>query len=124
MSTFHEEMAKVALELIEENGRTVKLVKESSDPSDSDRPWEGSDPEDDTEVEVTAAFAPPSETEDADLLRQVSDVALVSGDEQGSHDFRTFDALLDGTTLRKIVRVRRHQPGDTPILFELFLEGA
>lgn len=122
MAFDYSELAQTALDLVAESGKSVTLVKQSSEPADPQKPWKGNDTVS-VETEVSAVIVPISETTitPANALQRdatsVAYVAALSGvDARGVH---FLDESLD---IRwRVVDVITYAPGSTTLLYILFL---
>ena len=114
----YEELAAVAVEMIDENGRTVTLRNQTDDPADSDTPWRGSDGSDPEDEPVRAVVFPTEmvDTEDS-LVSRGEQVAFVAANTDLG-ELERFDQLIesDGTTWR-IEEAQLLKPGDIRLLY-------
>lgn len=125
-------VAATAKRLVEANGRSVTLYKDSRTPADSAKPWRGPDDSSTEESDtVIAAFVPPRGTflsgffrdNDSNLVRDLNQIALVAASSASGKDLTKYDSLLDGDRTWKIRLVERLRPGGTDILWVLGLRS-
>jgi hypothetical protein len=125
----YTEMAAVAQELIDDNGRTVTLIRHKQAPADANVPWEG--PDDprtvpDATDDVIGCFVPISgsglakETIDEDALKRTQDVCLIG--PGASFDLATADELIDGTVHKKITFVQTLKPATIVLMYFVGVE--
>lgn len=129
MADFYTEMAAVAQELIDENGRDVTVIRFKQAPADASKPWEGPDDPrttpDATDI-VKGCFVPVSgsglgkETIDADALKRTGDVCLIG--PGAGFDLATADELIDGSVHKKITFVQTLKPATTVLIYYVGVE--
>lgn len=121
-------LATTALRLVEGAGRDVtfrRLNRTTLD--DAAKPWRGTaTPRAAVAASVTASAVAihPSEasllgiaTEDSELIKRSDQILIVALGATSTDDLSTFEEVLDGTTLWKIVRVDTLRPADTTLLY-------
>jgi len=129
MGDFYAEMAAVAQELIDANGRNVTLIRWKQAPADSNKPWQG--PDDprtvpDATDTVKGCFVPVGgsglgkDTIDADALKRTRDVCLIG--PGASFDLGTANELIDGSVHKGITFVQTLKPADTVIMYYVGVE--
>jgi len=126
---FFIEMAAVAQELIDDNGRDVTLIRWKQAPADSAKPWEG--PDDprgtpDATDTVKGCFVPiagsglGTETIDADALKRTGGVCLIG--PGAGFDLATANELIDGSVHKRITFVQTLKPADTVLMYYVGVE--
>lgn len=120
----YTEMAAVAQELIDDNGRDVTLIRWKQAPADANKPWEG--PDDprgtpDATNTIKGCFVPTSgsglgkDTIDEDALKRTAEVCLIV--PGAGFDLATANELIDGGVHKKITFVQTLKPGATVLLY-------
>ena len=118
----------LAERLIEENGRTLKLVrKDQGNPTDPAKPWRGSTGAADITFDVIGVVIDFEKDEvDGTLVRRTDKRILVAAksvtDEGGSAvtlNIEDYSDVLDGTTRYRIVNPSVIEPGALRILYDL-----
>lgn len=123
------EMATVAQELVDDNGRNVTIIRWKQTAADATKPWEG--PDDprgtpDATDSVKGCFVSmegsglSKETIDEDALKRTGDVCLIG--PGASFDLATANELIDGSVHKKITFVRTLKPADTVLLYYVGVE--
>jgi len=134
------ELAEVAQELIEENGRDAVLFKKSRVPKDAGKPFRGPDLSAPVPAggvgPVKVAFIPASGSGFGKVLFDADETLRVKIDEVGLlavnsvtdlvppgtvEDVEQADTLRDGSKVYKIRSVGHLKPGDTSLIFVLGL---
>lgn len=118
----------LAERLIEENGRTLLLVRrDQGNPADPAKPWRDST-EAATITVTVLGIVIDFEKEDFDgsLVRRgdkrilIADKSVIDeGGGAGNLQIEDYDHILDGTTRWKILSVNLIEPGDTRIMYDL-----
>ena len=126
-----------ALKLLTNNGRSVTLVKYSTEAADPNRPWRGAEGIPDTTITVTAVFTDPVSEKDlgsAEVLigdgsgvKQGQQIAFIPAaenlDENGAPlDLTEYDQLHDGGLAYRMVEIHKLSPGGIPLMYEVRLE--
>lgn len=125
-TVFFAEMAALALELIDDFGRDVTLIKNPTALLDVSQPELGPDfSVAATEETVAASFVPPSGSGlgleidklfDATLVSQFQEVALIAESAlSGANEMESFSRVRDGSAMWKIVAVKTLRPSTNPI---------
>jgi hypothetical protein len=117
--------AATAKRLIEENGRTVTLVRKTRTAEDPALPWRGPvDPGNTTVAQVKAVIYPVTEKDAIDgLVRLGMETAMVAHDSlTPGQDLSDIDAIIDGSNTYKVVKAVVIGPGDTKIVYQFYLE--
>lgn len=123
----HDEFADLAVEMIAENGRAVKVRKLSRTPADPAKPWRGpaATAPDGFEFDVDAIAVIVDWTEEeieADQTRRDSQHLLIAAKPHvlGTPpvDLKTADALLDEGRVYSLSKASLLKPGTTAILYE------
>jgi len=123
-TAFYIEMAAVAQELIDENGRDVTAIRWKQAPAETTKPWEG--PDDprgtpDATDTVKACFVPiqgsglGTDTIDQDALKRTGDVCLIG--PGATFDLATANELIDGSVHKKVTFVQTLKPADTVLMY-------
>ncbi len=123
------EMAAVAQEVVDDNGRNVTAIRWKQTAADANKPWEG--PDDprgtpDASDVVKGCFVGMSgsglskETIDADALKRTRDVCLIG--PGASFDLATANELIDGSVHKRITFVQTLKPSDTVLLYYVGVE--
>jgi len=117
------EMAAVAQELIDDNGRDVTLIRFKQTPADGAKPWEG--PDDprttpDATTTVKGCFVPMGPglgitITDVDLLKRTAEVCLIG--PGAGFDLATANELIDGSVHKKITFVQTLKPAAVVLLY-------
>lgn len=127
MSLRHAKFATLAERLIEKNGRTLDLKRQSSTPSDAAKPWRGGQATYAEEVDVIGVVVEYDEEEiDGDIIRRGDKRALVAVNslpEVGRPDLTKFHNLFDGTSVYSIVNVSVIEPGAVRIMYDIQLRA-
>lgn len=118
----YSELAKVALSLVAEFGKSVTLIRQSTDPADPQKPWRANSPVA-NETTVNAAIIPIRESvivPQTALQRNATSVAYIAS--QGSGDVRGTHFLDESADVRwRVLDIETYAPGPTPLLHVLFL---
>jgi hypothetical protein len=128
MAIDYTRMRLVAERLVEENGRTVSLIRtDRVTDTDPTKPWRGTDGTLEITANVTAVLVP-FELEDFEgSLVQRGDMQAivaaksVSDDGVSNVEVETYDYLLDGLDRWKIMDAQSINPGGTRIVYMLQL---
>ena len=123
------EMAAVAQEAIDDNGRNVTIIRWGQTAADANKPWEG--PDDprgtpDATDDVIGCFVPMSgsglakETIDEDALKRTHEVCLIG--PGASFDIATANELIDGSVHKRITFVQTLKPAGTVLLYYVGVE--
>lgn len=125
-------LAATAKRLVEANGRSVTLYRQSRTPAAAGQPWRGPDltSPDDTEA-VTMAFVPASGAglgkmlvdRDGNLVRALDQVGLLAATSAGTFVVEEGDAVVDGSTVWRVVVVETLRPASTALLYVLGLKA-
>ena len=128
MALNYTNFQNLAERLVEENGRTLSLVRrDQGNPTDPAKPWRGSTEAAEITVVVKGVFIE-FEKEDFDgtLVRRGDKRVLIAAksvtDEGGSASnlkIEDYDHVLDATIRWKIITAELIEPGDLRILFDL-----
>lgn len=107
--------------LVAKFGRAVTLRKLLTT-GETNKPWRSDADADavsepDTDTATKAVFIGPSKALSEEFLAGVEDVAIVAGPT----DYSAYRILFDGTTVFKIIRQQKVQPGGTIVLTYLGL---
>lgn len=120
-------LADTAQRLINENGRSVTLLKLSRADDDTNKPWRGSTtarsaPE--ASVTGKAVFVPLSGADDLGFIvdqssgiKRGSEVALFAANDDGGNDLSLFDEIQDKGGSWKILNTQLLHPADQKILY-------
>ena len=118
----------LAERLIEENGRTLSLVRrDQGNPTDPAKPWRGSTEAATITVAVLGVVIDfEKEDFDGSLVRRgdkrilISDQSVIDeGGGAANLQIEDYDHILDGTTRWKILDVNLIEPGDTRIMYDI-----
>lgn len=128
MAINYTRMRSVAERLVEENGRTVTLVRlDQVNDSDPAMPWRGTTGTSEVTVDVIAVLVP-FENDDFDgtLVKRGDMQAIVAAksveDENPANvEIETFDFLDDGGARWRIVEAKSINPGGQRIVYMLQL---
>ena len=129
MALNYTRMAATAERLIEENGRSLTLVKSGEVLEVPAEPWGPDTTTDEITITVIGAIVDfENEAQDGTLIMRGDKRCLIAHDSvvdaAGSSDptdIEKFDRLTDGGVDWKIVEVTTWQPGDTRIFYDLQL---
>lgn len=118
----------LAERLIEENGRTIQLVrKDQGNPVDSDKPWRESTGADDITFDVIGVFID-FEADDVDgtlVLRTDKRVLIADksvteeGGSAANLNIEDYNSIIDGGTRYAIVKPTVIEPGNQRIMYDL-----
>lgn len=122
-------LANTAERLIEENGRTLTLVRAGETAADPAMPWRADTTAGETRLDVIGVISEfKNEDFDGTLVRRGDKMALVAhnsvADEASGSDsviIEEFDRLLDAGAEWKILGVEPIHPGSTRIMYILQL---
>lgn len=117
----------LAERLIEENGRTISLVRrDQANFTDPNKPWRGSTDVDEITVVVKGVFIEYEKMDfDGSLVRRGDKRLLVAAksvtDESSASNLKIedYDEVLDGGTRWKIITAELIEPGDLRIMFDI-----
>lgn len=117
----------LAERLIEENGRTISLVRrDQGNPADPSKPWRGSTGADKITVVVKGVFIEFEKQDfDGTLVRRGDKRLLVAAksvtDESNASNLKIedYDEVLDAGVRWKIITAELIEPGDLRIMFDL-----
>lgn len=117
----------LAERLIEENGRTISLVRRDQDnPTDPAKPWRGSTEAAEITVVVKGVFIEYEKMDfDGSLVRRGDKRLLVAAksvtDESSASNLKIedYDHVLDGLVRWKIITAELIEPGDLRIMFDI-----
>ncbi len=118
----------LAERLIEENGRTLTLIRmDQGNPTDSAKPWAGSTEAAEERFDVTGVIiAFEKEAIDGETVRLGDKQILIAAksveDDSGSAtniDIEDYDVVLDGTVRWTIVIAELIEPGSLRILYDI-----
>jgi hypothetical protein len=125
----YTEMASVAQELIDDNGRDVTIIRFGQTPADSNKPWKGNTTPratPDATDTVKGCFVPLAgsglgiDTIDSDILKRTEEVCLVG--PGATFDLRTADEVQDGSVYKKVTFVQMLKPADTVLMYYIGVE--
>ncbi len=117
----------LAERLIEENGRTISLVRrDQGNPTDPSKPWRGSTEADEITVVVKGVFVEFEKQDfDGTLVRRGDKRILIAdksvNDESSASNLKIedYDHVLDGGVRWKIITAELIEPGDLRIMFDI-----
>lgn len=117
----------LAERLIEENGRTISLVRrDQGNPTDPAKPWRGSTEADEITVVVKGVFIEYEKMDfDGSLVRRGDKRLLVAAksvtDESSASNLKIedYDHVLDAGVRWKIITAELIEPGDLRIMFDI-----
>ena len=117
----------LAERLIEENGRTISLVRrDQGNLTDPAKPWRGSTEADEITVVVKGVFIEYEKMDfDGSLVRRGDKRLLVAAksvtDESSASNLKIedYDHVLDGGVRWKIITAELIEPGDLRIMFDI-----
>lgn len=126
-------LALLAQQLIQANGRTVKIVAVADTPADNAKPWRGPaavapDDPDGWELELKAVYETYEESELKKALFGVAQATeeairrprarfLIAALDVGAHDLRLADHIEDDGERWRILEVKTEKPGDVAIMY-------
>lgn len=126
MAINYTRMRATAERLVEENGRTLQLVrKDQGNPVDPTKPWRSSTEAAEITVDVIGVVTEFEKEEvDGTLVLRTDKMALVAAksvsDAAPSNlNIEEYDALLDGATRYRIIHPEVIEPGNQRILYIL-----
>lgn len=132
----HDKFRALAKKLIDKHGREIVLIRSSSTPADSQKPWRGSDEpasgpaaDDGTEVTATGVFLEVTERDEPFLLikRGATALLVAPSDMVTEQDVTQFEAVRDGNaetaTTWHIVAAHVIAPGTQEILYTFEVES-
>jgi len=128
MALDYTSFRNLAERLIEDNGRSLSLVRrDQGNPTDPAKPWRGSTEAAEVTVAVTGVVIE-FEKEDFDgtLVRRgdkrilIADKSVIDeGTASANLKIEDYDHVLDGLIRWKIITAVLIEPGDTRIMFDL-----
>lgn len=128
MALNYTNMRALAERLIEENGRTVSLVRvDQVNDTDPARPWRGTTGASEISISVLAVMVPfEKEDFEGSLVKRGDMRAFVAAtsveDENPANvQIEDYDYMLDGGVRWKIVEAQSINPGSLRIVYELQL---
>ena len=118
----YSQLVSVAKSLVLDFGKTVNLIKQSTQPADPQKPWRGND-QIETITPVNAVIIPIEERtielQNA-LQRTASSVAYVASVD--GFDVRGVHFLDESVDVRwRVVDITTYSPGSSTLLYALFL---
>lgn len=115
--SFYSEMADLAKEEIEANGRAVILRRNNEGTYDADTDtFTGTDV---TDVNLIALFTEFKQTEiDGRMIVRGDKKVLIAASSLASPP-ESNDIIIDGTDHYKVIPIDTIRPGDTPIIYKL-----
>jgi hypothetical protein len=139
MAVNYEKAARTALKLLTTNGRSVQLVKLSTQALDPNMPWYGSQDIPDEKITVTAVFLDPVSEKDlgsAEMLTNVgndtsvkagSQIAFIAATENLDSNgdpvnIAEYNRMIDGNFTYRMVEIHTLSPGGSPLMYEVRLE--
>ena len=129
MAVDYTELASVAQELIEDNGRTVTLQKKSRTVQDVTKPWRGVTTTPVSEIAAIAVMfdvtdeqiTPEATREDnRDLILRGDKMAVVASNSLTSAtqpNLVGYDTFVDGAEIFQIISVETVKPGPTTLVY-------
>ena len=126
---FFIEMAAVAQELIDDNGRTITVIRHCQMAQDITKPWKGNvtpRTTPDATDSVKGCFVPiggsglGKESIDEDALKRTGEVCMIG--PGASFDLATADEIIDGSVYKKVTFVQTLKPADTVLMYYLGIE--
>jgi len=122
MALNYTRLATTAERLIEENGRSVTLLKGGEVVSDPAKPWRDDSTTGDLSLTVIGAIVNYDYDEiDGDLIKRGDKRLLIAQNSVSANEIETFDRVLDGGVDWKIQDTKVWEPGDTRIFYDLQL---
>lgn len=115
-------LAATAARLIEENGRSVTVVKHGAYSQDSEKPWRGQSTYPEAAVTGFAAFVPKTQLvgtfamQEEGILRE-SEYALFAADSDEGYNLEGFDAIVDRDVTWRIMKTEVLAPGTKRVLY-------
>lgn len=111
-------LAATAQRLIDKNGRTATIVKQGSTPVDATKPWRGQDTTHLAQVTGKAVFVEPSKrVANVDQTKRAEQVAYFAANGDAGQALETFDLIVDGSVIWKILRAELLRPADKKLLY-------
>lgn len=122
MALNYTRLATTAERLIEENGRSVTLLKGGEVVSDPAKPWRDDSTTGDLSLTVIGAIVNYDYDEiDGDLIKRGDKRLLIAQNSVSANEIETFDRVLDGGVDWKIQDTKVWEPGDTRIFYDIQL---
>lgn len=118
-------LAATAKRLIEQNGRTVMLVKKTRTAADTAKPWRGPSGTGNTTIASPKAVVYPAyeKGDDGTLVSRGFEKAMIAHDSLSPKlDLTTIDSIIDGGVTYRVIRANRVGPGDIIIHYEFDLK--
>ena len=139
MAINYEKAARTALRLLSENGRTVTLVKLSTEAYDENMPWYGSQELPDEQLTCTAVFVDPVSEKDlgaAEMLTNVGNetsvktgmkIAFIAATENldangNPVNLENYNRMIDGGYSYRMTEIHTLSPGGSPLIYEVRVE--
>lgn len=118
-----QSLLNMVTRIITARGKTISVVKLSSDADDSDKPWRASSEQVEAEnIEASAMFLPATGhgmghlIDRAELTPEISEVAVVIPPTTGE-DFRDYHLIIENGVQKKVYKWWVVSPADTVIAF-------
>ncbi len=127
MALDYTSFQNLAERLIEENGRTISLVRrDQANPTDPAKPWRGSTEADEITVVVKGVFVEYEKMDfDGSLVRRGDKRVLIAAksvtDESNASNLKIedYDHVLDAGVRWKIITAELIEPGPLRIMYDL-----
>lgn len=124
-------LAETAKRLIDENGRSIKIIKLNQTPDDNAKPWRGNDnsrtsPADEIDtkgvfVDIAGLASLGNITVDEELIKRSEMFVILNAIDFGSSQGEDFEEVQDNNISWKIEGVRKLQPADTTVMYYMGL---
>lgn len=134
MAVDYTELAAIATELIEDNGRSVELRKKSRTVTDPAKPWRGTSTTPIATVTATAVVFDVTDEQIAlEATREDDRELILRGDKMAvipasalagsaATNLVGYDTFVDGVDVYQIVNVETVKPGPTTLIYILTLK--
>lgn len=119
MAVDYDALQDAAEELIDDNGRDITIQKRSDTVPDSSKPWEPAADGSGTNINTIGVFEDYSISEFGGTNIQIGDKKILIKGKGLSQDITTEDQIIDGSETWNIINVKKVQPGDTVIMYEI-----
>lgn len=112
----YTKLAATAKRLIDKNGRTVTLIQQGQDVTDSDKPWRPDPTYARAKVTGKAVFTELEMANPEGIKRKVEGLLFAAADD-GGHKLEDFDTVQDGAEVWRLLNGTVIAPGDIRVVY-------
>jgi len=118
-------LAATAKRLIDDNGRSITVIKWGSASKDTEKPWRGRRGYREAEVTGAAVFVPRTlklstfASDDEEGTSRLRNYCYFAADNDAGYDLSTFDAIEDGGVIWRIESVEKIEPAALRVLYQI-----